>query len=462
MVGIVLLGVFVLLLALGAPIAVCLGMSSVSAILVQGAGKPLEAIMSVLPRLCSSASSKFVLLAIPFFILSGNVMEKAGISGRLINLAEKCLGHIRGGMAMVCVVVSCFFAAISGSGPATVAALGLIMIPALVKAGYPASFSCALMAAGGAIGVVIPPSITFVVYGSIADASITDLFVSGVVPGLLMGLGLIVAAMLMGRRMDLKVLPKASGKERLAAFKDAFWGLLMPVIILGGIYGSVFTPTEAAAVSVFYGLIVGVFIYHEIDFKKMKDILVDSCSTTATVMFITMGATLFGYVLTRARLDLAIKDFMLNITGGSTVIFFIIVNIVLLIAGCFLDSTSALYIFTPLFAPVALQLGIDPIHRKDREPGHRPVHPACRCQPVCRVRHWRYQDRRDHKGHHPMPACRTCGAPPRHIYSQSLFDVRGLTSLCKKASDRYVRSFFVQNGRKTGEKIIKKKILKRT
>ena len=350
MVGIVLLGVFVLLLALGAPIAVCLGMSSVSAILVQGAGKPLEAIMSVLPRLCSSASSKFVLLAIPFFILSGNVMEKAGISGRLINLAEKCLGHIRGGMAMVCVVVSCFFAAISGSGPATVAALGLIMIPALVKAGYPASFSCALMAAGGAIGVVIPPSITFVVYGSIADASITDLFVAGVVPGLLMGLGLIVAAMLMGRKMDLKVLPKASGKERLAAFKDAFWGLLMPVIILGGIYGSVFTPTEAAAVSVFYGLIVGVFIYHEIDFKKMKDILVDSCSTTATVMFITMGATLFGYVLTRARLDLAIKDFMLNITGGSTVIFFII------------DSTSALYIFTPLFAPVALQLGIDPVH----------------------------------------------------------------------------------------------------
>ena len=348
MVGIVLLGVFVLLLALGAPIAVCLGMSSVSAILVQGAGKPLEAIMSVLPRLCSSASSKFVLLAIPFFILSGNVMEKAGISGRLINLAEKCLGHIRGGMAMVCVVVSCFFAAISGSGPATVAALGLIMIPALVKAGYPASFSCALMAAGGAIGVVIPPSITFVVYGSIADASITDLFVAGVVPGLLMGLGLIVAAMLMGRKMDLKVLPKASGKERLQAFKDAFWGLLMPVIILGGIYGSVFTPTEAAAVSVFYGLIVGVFIYHEIDFKKMKDILVDSCSTTATVMFITMGATLFGYVLTRARLDLAIKDFMLNI--------------VLLIAGCFLDSTSALYIFTPLFAPVALQLGIDPIH----------------------------------------------------------------------------------------------------
>ena len=218
MAGVILLGVFVVLLICGAPIAVCLGMSSVAAMLVQGAGKPIVAVMSVLPRICSASSSKFVLLAIPFFIISGNVMEKAGISGRLINLAEKCLGHIKGGMAMVCIVVSCFFAAISGSGPATVAALGLIMIPALVKAGYPAAFSCALMAAGGAIGVVIPPSITFVVYGSIADASITSLFKAGMVPGLLMGAGLIITALVIGRKCDLKVSPKASGAERLAAF----------------------------------------------------------------------------------------------------------------------------------------------------------------------------------------------------------------------------------------------------
>ena len=362
MAGVILLGVLVVLLICGAPIAVCLGMSSVAAMLVQGAGKPIVAVMSVLPRICSASSSKFVLLAIPFFIISGNVMEKAGISGRLINLAEKCLGHIKGGMAMVCIVVSCFFAAISGSGPATVAALGLIMIPALVKAGYPAAFSCALMAAGGAIGVVIPPSITFVVYGSIADASITSLFKAGMVPGLLMGAGLIITALVIGRKCDLKVSPKASGAERLAAFKDAVPGLLMPVIILGGIYGGIFTPTEAAAVSVFYGLFVGFVIYKDLNLNKLSDIMVDSCSTTATVMFITMGASLFAYVLTRARLDEAIEGMMLNVTGGSTVIFFIIVNIVLLIAGCFLDSTSALYIFTPLFAPVALQLGIDPIH----------------------------------------------------------------------------------------------------
>ena len=362
MAGVILLGVFVVLLICGAPIAVCLGMSSVAAMLVQGAGKPIVAVMSVLPRICSASSSKFVLLAIPFFIISGNVMEKAGISGRLINLAEKCLGHIKGGMAMVCIVVSCFFAAISGSGPATVAALGLIMIPALVKAGYPAAFSCALMAAGGAIGVVIPPSITFVVYGSIADASITSLFKAGMVPGLLMGAGLIITALVIGRKCDLKVSPKASGAERLAAFKDAVPGLLMPVIILGGIYGGIFPPTEAAAVSVFYGLFVGFVIYKDLNLNKLSDIMVDSCSTTATVMFITMGASLFAYVLTRARLDEAIENVMLNVTGGSVVIFFIIVNIVLLIAGCFLDSTSALYIFTPLFAPVALQLGIDPIH----------------------------------------------------------------------------------------------------
>ena len=362
MVGIVLLGVFIILLAFGAPIAVCLGLSSVSTILVQGAGKPIDAVLSVLPRLCSSASSKFVLLAIPFFILSGNVMEKAGISGRLINLAEKCLGHIKGGMAIVCVVVSCFFAAISGSGPATVAALGLIIIPALVKSGYNAAYACALMAAGGAIGVVIPPSITFVVYGSIADASITDLFKAGLLPGLLMGVGLIVISLIVGRKMDLTVMPKATWKERGKAFVDAFFGLMMPVIILGGIYGGIFTPTEAAAVSVFYGLIVGIFIYREINFKKFVDILIDSCSTTATIMFITMGATLFAYVLTRARLDLMIRDFMLSVTGGNQIIFFLIVNVVLLIAGCFLDSTSALYIFTPLFAPVAVALGINPIH----------------------------------------------------------------------------------------------------
>ncbi len=362
MIAAVLFITFAILLIIGTPISVCLGVSSLAAMIVQGAGRPLDTIMSSLPRLVSSSTSKFVLLAIPFFILAGNIMEKAGISRRLIDLAEKCVGHIRGGVAMVCVIVACFFAAISGSGPATVAALGVILVPAMIKAGYSPAFSAALMGISGAIGVVIPPSITFVVYGSIADTSIGDLFKSGMIPGIMMGAALIITALLVGRKTKLKVMPKATGKERWLAFKDAFWGLMMPVIILGGIYGGIFTPTEAAAVSAVYGLFVGVFVYKEVKLKELYEIFVDSASTTATVMFITIGASLFAYVLTRARLDVAISQALVEVTGGSTIIFFLIVNVILLIAGCFLDSTSALYIFTPLFVPVALELGIDLVH----------------------------------------------------------------------------------------------------
>lgn len=362
MIAALLFGSFAVFLLIGAPIAICLGVSSVLAMIAQGAGRPLETVMSSLPMIVSASTSKFVLLAIPFFILAGNIMEKAGISEKLINLAEACIGHVRGGIAIVCVVVACFFAAISGSGPATVASLGVIVIPAMIKSGYTPAFSAALMAAAGAIGVIIPPSITFVVYGSIADTSIGSLFICGMVPGLLMGAALAVTALIIGRKADLKTMERRSWAERGKAFKDAFWGLLMPVIILGGIYGGIFTPTEAAAVSAVYGLIVGVFVYKKIKLNDFYTILIDTVSTTATVMFITAAASLFAYVLTRARLDVAISAALESATGGSVVVFFIIVNVILLIAGCFLDSTSALYIFTPLFVPVAQALGIDLLH----------------------------------------------------------------------------------------------------
>ena len=358
----VLFFVFVVLLLLGTPIAVCLGVSSVLAMLVLGAGRPVSVVLGTVPQLVSAATSKSVLLAIPFFILGGNIMEKSGISGKLINLAETCVGHLKGGVAMVCVIVACFFAAISGSGPATVAALGLILIPAMVKVGYDVAFAAALMATAGAIGVIIPPSITFVVYGSISDTSIGSLFISGVIPGLLMGAALIIITLWLGRKAELKRLPKANWGQRWTAFKGAFWGLLMPVIILGGIYGGVFTPTEAAAVSAVYGLAIGVFVYRTIKLKQFIKILIDTASTTATVMFITAAATLFAYVLTRARIDVAISGLLTNVAGGNQIIFLLIVNVVLLIAGCFLDSTSALYIFTPLFVPVAQALGINMIH----------------------------------------------------------------------------------------------------
>ena len=360
--ALVLFVVFAVLLLLGTPIAVCLGVSSILAILVLGAGRPVSVVLGTVPQLVSAATSKSVLLAIPFFILGGNIMEKSGISGKLISLAEACVGHLKGGVAMVCVIVACFFAAISGSGPATVAALGLILIPAMVKVGYDAPFAAALMATAGAIGVIIPPSITFVVYGSISDTSIGSLFISGVIPGLLMGAALIIITLWLGRKSELKRLPKATGRQRWIAFKDAFWGLLMPVIILGGIYGGIFTPTEAAAVSAVYGLVIGIFIYKTLKIKQLKKILIDTASTTATVMFITAAATLFAYVLTRARIDVAISGMLTDIAGGNQIIFLLIVNVVLLIAGCFLDSTSALYIFTPLFVPVAQALGMNLIH----------------------------------------------------------------------------------------------------
>ena len=352
---------FAVLLLMGAPIAVCLGTSSVVAMIAQGSGRPLDTVMSSLPMIVSASTSKFVLLAIPFFILAGNIMEKAGISEKLIKLAEACVGHIRGGLAIVCVIVACFFAAISGSGPATVAALGVIIVPAMIKSGYKPAFSAALMAAAGAIGVIIPPSITFVVYGSIADTSIGDLFIAGLVPGLLMGFALMVVALLVGRKSDLKTLPKASRKERWLAFKDAFWGLMMPVIILGGIYGGIFTPTEAAAVSVIYSLIIGLFVHKELNFKQMLDVTKRSCETTATILVVIGCATGFSKVLTLGRIPTTVATLLTTMTD-SKVLILLLINLLLLLVGCFMETVCAIMILAPILFPVVTALGVDPIH----------------------------------------------------------------------------------------------------
>lgn len=286
MTGLILFGSFAVMLLCNVSIAVALGLSSVLALLSS------DMSLSMVPANYYASSSKFVLLAIPFFILGGNIMAKTGISTRLINLARSMVGHIRGGLAIVCVITSCFFAAISGSGPATVAALGAIIIPAMVEQGYRDSDSSALMSVSGTIGLIIPPSILFVVYGSITGVSISKLFMGGIIPGLIMGLFLIVACFIKNRKTMLATMPKASWHDRWVAFKDAFWGLMMPVIILGGIYGGFFTPTEAAAVSAVYGLIVSIFIYHSINLKVFMEIMKDSVKQTASVMFITAAPAL--------------------------------------------------------------------------------------------------------------------------------------------------------------------------
>lgn len=350
-----LIGVFLLLLLLNIPIAV--GLAASALIGFFAFGLPLS---PVAINYFASAN-KFVLLAIPFFILSGNIMEKAGISQKLIDLARAFVGHKRNGMAIVCVLVSCFFAAISGSGPATVAALGLIVIPAMISSGYSDNHSSALMATAGSIGVIIPPSISFVVFGSITGISIGDLFMAGVIPGILMGICLVIAMIFISRRFDLKPQPKASSSERMKAFGDAIWALLMPVIILGGIYGGIFTPTEAAAVSAVYGLIVGVFIYRSVKWSELLRIFIDSASQTAVVMFIVMASSVFSYITTVQGIAADATQLVMDISGGSKFMFLLIVNILLLIVGCFLDGNSALYLFVPILYPVAKELGVHPL-----------------------------------------------------------------------------------------------------
>ena len=345
---------FFIFLILGVPIGICLGLSSVCAILYSGTS------LTIVATNMYSGISKFLLLSIPFFVLSGNIMAKAGISKRLIKFVDTCVGHKKGGIAIVCVIVACFFGAISGSGPATVAALGAVLIPAMVEqGGFSAPFSTALMATSSSIAIVIPPSIAFVVYASITGVSIADMFMAGIVPGLLMGVALVIIVMLEAKKHNIKPSrEKASGKERWDAFKDAFWGFLMPVIILGGIYGGIFTPTEAAAVSVVYGLFVGMVIYREVSIRDMFDILVDSAKTTGGIMLIVASASLFSFVCTK----FGIADAASNLLGSiahNQFTFLLIVNIIFLIAGCFIDANSAMYIFIPIMLPVCKALGYD-------------------------------------------------------------------------------------------------------
>ena len=345
---------FFIFLILGVPIAICLGLSSVCAIIYSGTS------LTIVATNMYAGISKFLLLAIPFFVLSGNIMAKAGISKRLIDFVDTCVGHKKGGIAIVCVIVACFFGAISGSGPATVAALGAVLIPAMVEqGGFSAPFSTALMATSSSIAIVIPPSIAFVVYASITGVSIADMFTAGIVPGILMGVALVIVVMLEAKKHNIQPSrKKATAKERWATFKDAFWGFLMPIIILGGIYGGIFTPTEAAAVSVVYGLFVGMVIYREVKFRDLIDIFVESAKTTGGIMLIVACASLFSYVCTKFGIADAASGLLASIAHNQFV-FLLIVNIIFLIAGCFIDANSAMYIFIPIMLPVCKALGYD-------------------------------------------------------------------------------------------------------
>ncbi|WP_313236737.1 TRAP transporter large permease [Sporosarcina ureae] len=367
MTAIILFGVFFILVMLRMPIAVALAISSI-VVLFTGSGLfGLELVADIM----YTSVAKFTLLAIPFFILAGVIMEHAGISKRLIDFAQALVGHRKSGIIFVTVMTAIFFAAISGSGPATVAAIGGILIPGMVKNGYKTETAAGLVASSGAIGIIIPPSIAFIVFAVVAGdqvpVSIGRMFMAGVIPGLLLGVGFIIAALFVRYRQEKRegpisqqyIMEPATSAERFKAFGNAIWGLLIPVIILGGIYGGYFTPTEAAVVAVFYSLFIGFFIYRELTLKKLYDILVAAGIQTAVVMFIVSAASVYAYIITTEQIATQISDVMLSISDNKIIIL-LLINIILLIAGMFIDAISAYYIFIPILLPIVLLFDVDP------------------------------------------------------------------------------------------------------
>ena len=356
--ALMLFGGFFLLLAMGLPIAVCLALSSLASIVSFNLGSP-----QLLPQLMTSAVNSWTLLAIPFFILAGNLLGQSELSRRLINLAEALIGNVAGGLAIVTVMVGLFLAGISGSGPAGTAALGSLLIPAMVASGYDRRFAASVTAASGGIGIIFPPSIALIIYGLVAqNVSIGRLFIAGIIPGIVVAASLVVAAYILAKRRGYRAKrSRGSLREVARAFKEAFWGLLAPVIILGGIHGGIFTPTEAAAVAVFYSLFVGFVIYRDLRWSTVWRILCESAATTATVMYIVAAASLFAYVLTVGQLASGIAAWLVSV-AGSRLLLLLLVNIVLLIAGTFMDAISIYYIFVPIFLPALLALGVDPLH----------------------------------------------------------------------------------------------------
>lgn len=349
----ILLAVFIFL---NIPISISLGLSS--ALTLMATGSPL----GVIPSMMQATVQKFSLLTIPLFVLAGVLMDKGGISKRLINLADSMMGPIHGGLGYVAVISALFFAAISGSGTATVAAMGSILIPAMVKQGYDKGFSSALSAISGSLGTVIPPSITFIIYGMITGQSISDLFLSGIVPGIIFASILCLTVFIYSKKYGWKGdKPKATKKEIMKIFWGTLPGFLSPVIVLGGIYSGFFTPTEAAAVAVIYSFVVGKFIYKELTFEALRETLFSTAKTTGIILLIIMNAGIFSWILTQQGIATQLTEMAIGFTTNKYVML-LIINVVFLLAGCVMDNTSALYIIVPIILPIAKALDINLVH----------------------------------------------------------------------------------------------------
>ena len=320
--------------------------------------------LTQIPETLFNALNTFPLMAIPFFVLAATVMSRGGISDRLTTAGLAVVGNFRGGLAMTAVMSCIFFAAISGSSPATVVAVGTLLIPAMIRNGYGRDFSTGLIATSGSLGILIPPSIPLIVYGIATEQSIGDLFIAGIVPGLVAGLMLMVMVVVISRRRNYGTGENAvtmTNREKVKAFTDAGLSLFLPLLVLGGIYGGYFTPTEAAAMAVFYALVISLGVYREITIKDLGTILLASARTSAMVMFIIANGILFSFVLTSERIPNEVTEALvsLNLEAWS---FLLLVTIILLIAGCFMETSSAILIIAPILLPIAMELGVDPIH----------------------------------------------------------------------------------------------------
>ena len=352
---IVMLTTMVLCFALTVSVAVSIGLASILGIQASNAH------MLISVKEMFNAINTFPLAAIPFFILAGNIMETGGISRRLVEFAKSIVGGVQGGLPMACVLTCMIFGAVSGSSVATTFAIGTVLIPALIKHGYPVTYAAALQATSAELGVIIPPSIPMILYGVSAEVSIGELFISGFGPGILIGGALMLFVFIKCRVMGWG---KNDGDGRLSFGKaslQAGWALLMPVIILGGIYGGVFTPTEASAVAVFYALAVGLLIYREIKLKDLFIILRKSVMSSAVIMFIIANAGLFAFLITRAGVPDAIGHWLQEVLR-SPAYFLLGVNAALFLIGMFIETSAAIIVLAPILAPVAMHFGIDPVH----------------------------------------------------------------------------------------------------
>lgn len=347
---------FVVFVLLGVPVSFVLGIASLIALVFIG-GYPLQIVVQ---RMFTAVDS-FALMAIPFFMLAGGLMDKGGITRRIVDFANALVGFLRGGLAHIAIVSGVVLAGISGSAVADTAAIGSILVPEMTKRGYDRDFSAAMVASAGIIGPIIPPSIPMIIYGVIAQISIGDLFMAGIVPGLLIGVGLMFVAYRVAVKRGYPTEERLSNAEKWQRLKNAIWAILMPLIIIVGIRGGIFTPTEGGVVASVYGLLVGMFIYKELKPKDLPKILGDAVISTASVSFLIATASLFSWILGSERIPQAIAAFFLSISTNKYVILFLI-NVLLLIVGMFLDVAPAIILLMPVLLPLVSSLGVDLVH----------------------------------------------------------------------------------------------------